>query len=107
MTFSSDANPLSFLAERFYQRAASRTIAGVDLGTVAGIVLMLIALDLIFTFLLVGGTAIGKRSYEEDNSWSSWLGLSSMTGVMRNVYNRYNAAHPHLPVEQKCSFKNC
>jgi len=81
-----NANPLSFLAERFYQRAASRTIAGVDLGTVAGIVLMLIALDLIFTFLLVGGTAIGKRSYE-DNSWSSWLGLSGMTGVMRTVYN--------------------
>jgi len=82
-----NANPLSFLAERFYQRAASRTIAGVTLEAVAGIVLMLIALDLIFTFLLVGGTAIGKRSYEEDNSWSSWLGLSSMTGVMRNMYN--------------------
>merc|ERR1711884_171483 len=29
----------------------------------------------------------GRRSYEEDNSWSSWLGLSSMTGVMRNMYN--------------------
>merc|ERR1740116_659465 len=26
----------------------------------------------------------GKRSYE-DNSWSSWLGLSSMTGVMSNM----------------------
>jgi len=80
-------NPLTFFAERFFQRAASRTIAGVTLETIAGVVVMLIILDLVFTFLLVGAGAAGKRSYEEDNSWSSWLGLSSMTGVMRNMYN--------------------
>jgi len=77
---------LSFFTERFFARAASRTVAGITLESVAGVVLILIALDLIFTFLLVGGTAIGKRSYE-DNSWSSWLGLSRMSGVMRNMYN--------------------
>ena len=85
--FTSDNSPLS-LVERFFSRAASRTIAGIDLGTVAGVVLILIALDLIFTFLLVGGTVIGKRSYE-DNSWSSWLsGFSGMSGAMKSVYNR-------------------
>ena len=82
----------SYLVERFFTRAASRTVAGITLESVAGVVLILIALDLIFTFLLVGGTAIGKRSYE-DNSWSSWFGLSRMSGVMRNMYNRY-PAHP-------------
>jgi len=76
----------SYLVERFFTRAASRTVAGITLESVAGVVLILIALDLIFTFLLVGGTAIGKRSYE-DNSWSSWFGLSRMSGVMRNMYN--------------------
>ena len=98
--FSSDNSPLSFFTERFLPRAASRTIAGIDLGTVAGVVLILIALDLIFTFLLVGGTAIGKRSYE-DNSWSSWLGLSGMTGALRSVYNRY-PAHPLICVCVGC-----
>ena len=83
---------LSFFTERFFTRAASRTVAGITLESIAGVVLILIALDLIFTFLLVGGTAIGKRSYE-DNSWSSWFGLSRMSGVMRNMYNRY-PAHP-------------
>jgi len=78
---------LSFFTERFFTRAASRTVAGITLESVAGVVLILILLDLIFTFLLVGGgAAIGKRSYE-DNSWSSWLGLSRMSGVMRTMYN--------------------
>ena len=70
-----------------FEGAVSRTVAGIDLGTVAGVVLALVALDIVFTLLLVVGSSAGKRSYE-DNSWSSWLGLSSMTGAVRNMYNR-------------------
>jgi len=69
-----------------FEGAVSRTVAGIDLGTVAGVVLALVALDIVFTLLLVVGSSAGKRSYE-DNSWSSWLGLSSMTGAVRNMYN--------------------
>ena len=71
----------------------SRTLPGIDLGTVFTIVLILIALDVVGTLILAATVGVaGKRSYE-DNSWSSWLGLSSMTGAVRSIYNRY-PAHP-------------
>jgi len=73
---------------RRFEGAVSRTLPGIDLGTVFTVVLILIALDFIGTIFLATtvGVASGKRSYD-DNSWSSWLGLSSMTGAMRNMYN--------------------
>jgi len=70
-----------------FEGAVSRTLPGIDLGTVFTVVLILIALDFVGTIFLAMTVGVaGKRSYEDD-SWSSWLGLSSMTGVMRNMYN--------------------
>merc|ERR1712037_352754 len=72
---------------RRFEGAVSRTLPGIDLGTVFTVVLILIALDFVGTIFLAMTVGVaGKRSYEDD-SWSSWLGLSSMTGVMRNMYN--------------------
>jgi len=72
---------------RRFEGAVSRTLPGIDLGTVFFVVLILIALDFVGTIFLAMTVGVaGKRSYEDD-SWSSWLGLSSMTGVMRNMYN--------------------
>lgn len=77
---------LSPLLRRF-EGAVSRTLPGIDLGTVFTIVLVLIAIDVVGTLILAATVGIaGKRSYE-DNSWSSWLGLSGMTSAVRSVYN--------------------
>ena len=88
-SLSSDS-VLSPLLRRF-EGAVSRTLPGIDLSTVFTIVLVLIAVDVVGTLILAATVGIaGKRSYE-DNSWSSWLGLSGMTSAVRSVYNRYPA----------------
>ena len=90
MSHLSSDSVLSPLFRRFERTLApvARTLPGIDLSTVFFVVLALIALDFVGTIFLamtVGGA--GRRSYE-DNSWSSWLGLSGMTSAVRKMYNR-------------------
>ena len=90
MSHLSSDSVLSPLFRRFEGALApvARTLPGIDLGTVFIVVLALIALDFVGTiFLAMTVGAAGRRSYE-DNSWSSWLGLSGMTSAVRKMYNR-------------------
>ena len=64
--------------------SVSRTIAGIDLGTVAVLVLGFILLDVIFTLLLAG--AVGGRS--SAGGWFSSWGVADLTGYVSSVYNR-------------------
>jgi len=63
----------------------SRTIAGIDLSTVAILILAFIALDIVGTIIFASVVGAGKRS-QPDGWFSSW-GMSNITGYVSNIYN--------------------
>ena len=108
MSHLSSDSVLSPLFRRFERTLApvARTLPGIDLSTVFLVLLALIAVDFVGTIFLamtVGGA--GRRSYE-DNSWSSWLGVSEMTSAVRNMYNRY-PGHPSSETVLCCCPRMC
>jgi len=85
--------------------SVSRTIAGIDLGTVAVLVLGFILLDVIFTLLLAG--AVGGRS--SSGGWFSSWGVADLTGYVSSVYNSIDlvdTAFNYMDIEEEsCRLK--
>ena len=67
-----------------------RTIDGLSLGTVAVVVAVLIALDIIGTLVLAGAVGAGGRSKAASSRWD-W----DLAGSAARVYNRYDHAVSH------------
>merc|ERR1711997_144129 len=68
--------------------ATARTVAGIDLTAVLGIVFAFILLDILFTLLLVGGSVAGKRSSQ--TGLFNW-GLPDFSNVYSSVSQMYNS----------------
>jgi len=72
----------------------SRTIAGIDLSTVAILIVAFLVLDIVGTIIFASVVGSGKRSHQ-DGWFSSW-GMSDISGYMSNIYNRYLVLIPPL-----------
>jgi len=63
----------------------SRTIAEIDLSTVALLVFAFLVIDIVGTIILASVVGAGKRS--QSGGWFSSWGMSDITGYVSNIYN--------------------